>query len=113
MLICFLYYKCATIADNISAITIRLLWLNNKSIYKIRGNVGLNPTMKAINAYYKNLRMQFIRTTIRTPKRKNNEGFSYFSSIDDLAEPPRYIGKIEKVGDQRSIIEYMKMHNKY
>lgn len=73
----------------------------------------LNPTMKAINAYYKSLREQFIQTTIRTPKRKNNEGFSYFFTIDDLAEPPRYIGKIEKVGDQSSIIEFMKLHNKY
>ena len=70
-----------------------------------------NPTMRAINAYWAKAREQFIKTTIRTPRKKSND--SCFSSIDDLCEPPRYVGKIEKVGDQRSIIEYMKDKGMY
>lgn len=73
----------------------------------------MNPSIVAINEYYNKLSEQFIHTSVRMPKRKNNDGYSYFSSIDDLVEPPRYTGKIEKVGDQSSIIEFMKLHNKY
>ena len=65
-----------------------------------------NPTMKAINVYWANMREQFIKTSIRTPRKKSND--SSFSSVYDFCEPHSYIGKIEKVGDQRSIIAYMK-----
>lgn len=78
----------------------------------IRGNVILNPSIVAINEYYNKLSEQFIHTSVRMPKRKNNDGYSYFSSIDDLVEPPRYVGKIEKIGDQQSIVEYMKSQKK-
>ena len=70
-----------------------------------------NPTMKAINTYWSNMREKFIKTSIRTPRKKSND--SCFSSVYELCEPPRYVGKIEKVGDQRSIIEYMKDKGMY
>lgn len=70
-----------------------------------------NPTMKAINAYWSKLREQFIKTSIRKPYREFND--SCFSNGYDFCEPPRYVGNIEKIGDQRSIIQYMKDKGKY
>lgn len=69
--------------------------------------------MRAINESYRKLKEQFIETSIRTPSRENNEGFSYFFTIDDILDPPRYTGETEKVGDQSSIIEFMKLHGEY
>lgn len=70
-----------------------------------------NPTMRAINAYYAKLRQEFIKTSIRTPRKEPN--YSCFSSLAYLCDPPRYTGRIKKVGDQRSIIEYMKDKGMY
>lgn len=70
--------------------------------------------MKAINAKNKKLREEFINTSIRTPREKfnddgliNTRGFGF--TIDELYEgEPRYTGKVEKVGDQTPILEYIK-----
>ena len=70
-----------------------------------------NPTMKAINAFFKKQREEFMKVSIRTPRKKEHD--SCFSSVEDLCEPPRYTGKLEKVGDQRSIIEHMKEKGMY
>ena len=51
----------------------------------------MNPTMKAINERYRQIREELIKTTIRTP-RKTNDGWSYFFNPDDVLEPPRYTG---------------------
>lgn len=72
-----------------------------------------NPTMKAIHAEEKRMREEFIKTTIRTPRNSfslsgcdSSRGIQYY-------DPPRYRGNIQKVGDQRTIIEYMKEKGKY
>ena len=72
----------------------------------------MNPTMKAINERYRQIRKELSETTIRTPC-KTNGGWSYFFNPDDVLEPPRYTGYVKKIGDKRSIIDYMKDHGEY
>ena len=74
----------------------------------------MNPTMKSINVENKKLREEYINTTIRTPREKVTDDVLISTggcslSIDELYEgAPRYTGKIEKVGDKTSVLEYIK-----
>ena len=74
----------------------------------------MNPIIKAINLYYDKLTEKFMKISVRTPRNNINEdglistgGFSL--TVDELSQPTLlHRGDISKVGDQSSIVEYMK-----
>lgn len=78
----------------------------------------MNPTMKAIKASNDKLRRKFITTSIRTPRKTfSDEGWTstggFSVTVDELYEgAPRYTGKVEKIGNQTPILEYIKQQEK-
>lgn len=63
-------------------------------------------------ATYRKMSEEVWQMPLQIPQKKNNDGYSYFSNLDDLLEPHVYMGKVEKIGDQRSIIDYLEFHKK-
>lgn len=73
-----------------------------------------NPIIKAINLYYDKLNEKFMKISVRTPRNVTSDdcliptGGCSLTTEELSKQPLLHRGNISKVGDQSSIVEYMK-----